>query len=425
MATLHDHARRTPLAHRSDSVRCGDRTVPDLAAAPAIRRHGPDRRLRRLLVPAAVTSALLVGGLAPSAGAAPSAAGQGQPATDALASEVERLDQLIATAEEDLQRATVEAEATADASRAAQAELAAAQSTAATAAADLAAAQAAVDQAQDDVAALGREAFMGAAPLGDAAVLLDASGPDEVLERAATMDLLGEDRASRLDAFEVVQEQQEEADRAAKAAVTERDAAVRATTRAEAAAQAQLAVSQQAYDAAAAEKAGLEQQLRDAETRLLAARGATDPAGAWEEQQRTELALTSAGTGALVDGRVTSCYGSRWGTNHNGIDIAGPIGTPIYAPEGGVVLQAGPANGFGLAVYIQHPDGTITVYGHINQYFVGAGQAVTAGQQIAKVGNRGQSTGPHLHIETHTGGLYQNRVDPAPWLAARGISLGC
>ena len=104
-------------------------------------------------------------------------------------------------------------------------------------------------------------------------------------------------------------------------------------------------------------------QLREAETQLLAARGATDPAAAWEQQQSTELALSSAGPGALVNGQVTSCYGSRWGTNHNGIDIAAPIGTPIFAPEGGVVLQAGPANGFGLAVYVQHPDGTMKVSG--------------------------------------------------------------
>ena len=88
------------------------------------------------------------------------------------------------------------------------------------------------------------------------------------------------------------------------------------------------------------------------------------------------------------------------------------------------MLQAGPASGFGLAVAVQHGDGTITLYGHVNQMFVSAGEAVTAGQQIAEVGNRGQSTGPHLHFEMHTGGLYANRVNPVPWLTARGISLG-
>ena len=411
MATLHNRAPRMLLVSRSSHARL---------------RRGPGRRLRHLLIPAVAVAALLVGAGPPSAVAAPSTAGQGQPAGDGLTAEIEQINQRLAAAEEQLQRATVEAEATADAVRAAQADLAAAQSAAAAATAELEAAQAAVERAQDDVAALGREAFMaGAAPFGDAAVLLDAAGPEEVLQRAATMDLLGEDRAGRLEAFEAVRQRQEEADRAARAAVAERDVAARTATEADAAAQAQLEASQQAYDAAAAEKAGLEQQLKDAETRLLAAQGVADPNAAFEQQQRTQLAQASAGAGGLVNGRVTSCYGSRWGTNHNGIDIAAPIGTPIFAPEGGVVLQAGPANGFGLAVYIQHPDGTITVYGHINQYFVSAGQTVTAGQQIAEVGNKGQSTGPHLHIETHTGGLYQNRVNPAPWLAARGISLGC
>ncbi|WP_336031953.1 M23 family metallopeptidase [Geodermatophilus sp. FMUSA9-8] len=410
MATLHNRACRTLLVPHSAHARL---------------HRGPARRLRHLLVSAVAVAALLTGGGLPSAVAAPVVAGQGQSAGDGLPVEIERINQRLAMAEEELQRATVEAEATADASRAAQADLAAAQVAAATATAELEAAQAAAAQAENDVAALGREAFMGSAPLGDAALLLDAAGPEEVLQRAATMDLLGEDRAARLEASEAVRQRQEEADRAARAAVAERDAAARTAAEADAAAQAQLAASQQAYDAAAAEKAGLEQQLKDAETRLLAARGAPDPIAAWEQQQRTQLAQASAGAGALVNGRVTSCYGSRWGTNHNGIDIAAPIGTPIFAPEGGVVLQAGPANGFGLAVYIQHPDGTITVYGHINQYFVTAGQTVAAGQQIAEVGNRGQSTGPHLHIETHTGGLYQNRVNPAPWLAARGISLGC
>ncbi|MGX5653948.1 M23 family metallopeptidase [Geodermatophilus nigrescens] len=414
MATLYDRALRTCPVPRSTT-----------GSRPVRPRRRPGRRLRRFLVPAGLVAALLAGGAAPAAGAAPSLAGEGQPVSGDLAAEVERIDRELAAAEEQLQRATVEAEAAADASRAAAAELTAAQSAAAGAAAELEAARAAVDAARDDVAALGREAFMGADPLGGATVLLDAAGPEEVLQRAATMDLLGEDRAARLEAFEDVRQRQERADRAAREAVAERDAAARAAAAADAGAQAQLAASQQSYDAAAAQKAVLEQRLRDAETQLLAARGAADPAAAWEQQQRTDLALTGAGSGALVDGQVTSCYGSRWGTNHNGIDIAAPIGTPIRAPEGGVVLQAGPATGFGLAVYLQHPDGTITVYGHINQYFVTAGQTVTAGQQIAEVGNKGQSTGPHLHIETHTGGLYANRVDPAPWLAARGVDLGC
>ena len=349
---------------------------------------------------------------------------EGQSEEAVLSTEVERISGLVTAAEKDLERSTVEAEAAADASRAAQAALVDAETQAAAAAAELEATRAAVDAARGGIAALGRDAFMGADSLGDAAALLDAAGPDEVLERAAMLDLLGEDRAERLEEFEVIQGRQERADRAAQAAVAERDAAVRASVEAEAAAQAQLAASQQAYDAAAGQKLALDAQLRDAEIKLLGAQGVADPVAARDEQQRGELAMARAGTAALVAGRVTSCYGSRSGAKHNGVDIAAPIGTPIYAPDDGVVLDAGPASGFGLAVYIQHGDGTITVYGHINEYFVNAGQVVTAGQQIAEVGNRGQSTGPHLHIETHRNGLYQDRVDPTPWLGARGITLG-
>ena len=96
------------------------------------------------------------------------------------------------------------------------------------------------------------------------------------------------------------------------------------------------------------------------------------------------------------------------------MDIAAPIGTPIYAATSGVVERAGPATGFGLAVYIRGDDGAVTVYGHVNRYFVSAGERVRAGEQIAEVGNRGQSTGPHLHLEVHPGGaLYSGAVNPA------------
>jgi murein DD-endopeptidase MepM/ murein hydrolase activator NlpD len=374
----------------------------------------------------AAAVAVVVALSAPTAAAAPAGQGAGSApqSQDSLTAEVERISTLVAAAERDLERYTVAAEAAGEASHVAQAALVEAETQAAATAAELAAARTAVDQAEDDIATLGREAFMGGTTFGDAAVLLDAEGPEEVLERSATLDLLGDARAERLDEFEVIQARQERADRAARAAVRERDEAARASATAEADAQAQLATSQEAYDAATAQKSALDAQLRDAEIQLLAARGIADPAAARDQQQRSLLAQARAGAAALVAGRVTSCYGSRSGAMHNGVDIAAPIGTPIFAPDAGVVLDAGPANGFGLAVYIQHPDGTITVYGHINQYFVSAGQQVAAGQQIAEVGNRGQSTGPHLHIETHTGGLYRNRVNPTSWLAARGITLG-
>ncbi|MFC9892730.1 M23 family metallopeptidase [Nocardia sp. NPDC127579] len=129
------------------------------------------------------------------------------------------------------------------------------------------------------------------------------------------------------------------------------------------------------------------------------------------------------GIGGLVlptIGTFTSGFGSRWGTFHNGIDIAGPIGTPIYAVADGTVIDAGPAQGFGLWVRIRHNDGTITVYGHMYDFFVSVGERVPAGMQIARMGNRGDSSGPHLHFEVIAGGQH---IDPRAWLAAHGLGF--
>ncbi|WP_305094160.1 M23 family metallopeptidase [Prescottella sp. R16] len=123
-----------------------------------------------------------------------------------------------------------------------------------------------------------------------------------------------------------------------------------------------------------------------------------------------------------AQGVYTSSFGARWGTLHAGVDIANAIGTPILAVADGTVIDSGPASGFGMWVRLQHADGTITVYGHINETLVTVGQKVMAGDQIATMGNRGFSTGPHLHFEVHLGG--DNKIDPIPWLATRGISLG-
>jgi murein DD-endopeptidase MepM/ murein hydrolase activator NlpD len=121
-------------------------------------------------------------------------------------------------------------------------------------------------------------------------------------------------------------------------------------------------------------------------------------------------------------GVYTSGFGYRWGALHGGVDLAAPIGTPIVAASDGVVVDAGPTAGYGAWVKIRHSDGTVTLYGHVNTWTVQIGQRVFAGDQIATVGNRGNSTGPHLHFEVLLGGT--NRIDPAPWLAQRGLSVG-
>jgi murein DD-endopeptidase MepM/ murein hydrolase activator NlpD len=122
-----------------------------------------------------------------------------------------------------------------------------------------------------------------------------------------------------------------------------------------------------------------------------------------------------------AEGRFTSGFGARWGGSHLGIDIANSIGTPIYAAADGVVIEAGPASGFGLWVRIQHDDGTITVYGHMQDYSVSEGDRVKAGEQIARIGNRGQSTGPHLHFEVWDQGT--RKINPRTWLLEHGVVI--
>ncbi|MFD3707015.1 M23 family metallopeptidase [Nocardia sp. NPDC058658] len=124
----------------------------------------------------------------------------------------------------------------------------------------------------------------------------------------------------------------------------------------------------------------------------------------------------------FTSGNYTSGFGARWGVQHLGIDVAGPIGTPIYAVADGTIIEAGPASGFGMWVRVLHDDGTVTIYGHIDTATVSQGERVMAGDQIATMGNRGFSTGPHVHFEVWLNGT--DKIDPVPWLATRGISLG-
>ncbi|MTE11441.1 M23 family metallopeptidase [Nocardia aurantiaca] len=122
-----------------------------------------------------------------------------------------------------------------------------------------------------------------------------------------------------------------------------------------------------------------------------------------------------------VDGQLTSGYGVRWGAMHYGIDFADPIGTPIHSVMGGTVIDAGPASGFGLWVRVKQDDGTTAVYGHVNDMYVSVGQRVNTGDVIASVGNRGNSTGPHLHLEIWDAA--DNKMDPLPWLASKGVLM--
>jgi Peptidase family M23 len=114
-------------------------------------------------------------------------------------------------------------------------------------------------------------------------------------------------------------------------------------------------------------------------------------------------------------GTLSSSYGRRWGRMHQGIDIAGPIGTPVVAAADGVVISSSyQGGGYGNVIDIQHSDGSMTRYGHNNRLIASVGQNVKQGQHVADMGNTGRSTGPHLHFEIHPGG--GSAVNPLAYL---------
>ncbi len=109
--------------------------------------------------------------------------------------------------------------------------------------------------------------------------------------------------------------------------------------------------------------------------------------------------------------RVSSYWGD--GRNHQAMDFSGDVGAPIFAVKDGTVVSAGWDGDYGYAVVIDHGNGYKTRYAHASALCVKKGDTVTQGQQIAKLGNTGRSTGPHLHFEVIKNGT---RVNPAPYI---------
>ena len=121
----------------------------------------------------------------------------------------------------------------------------------------------------------------------------------------------------------------------------------------------------------------------------------------------------------ISGGRQSSGFGRRKqptkgaSTYHKGIDWAVPKGTAVYASCGGTVAKAGWGSGYGYVIYINHPDGRQTRYGHLSKVLVKAGQTVKQGEKIALSGNTGITSGPHLHFEILIGG---KQVNPLKYL---------
>ena len=120
--------------------------------------------------------------------------------------------------------------------------------------------------------------------------------------------------------------------------------------------------------------------------------------------------------------------GARWAHKHSGQDFAVPTGTKVVAAHGGTVVKAG-GNGagdgpaYGNAIVIKHGIGTYSQYAHLSRVEVKIGQVVKTGQEIAKSGNTGNSSGPHLHFEIRKTANYGSAIDPVSFLKAKGLKI--
>jgi len=394
-------------------------------------------------------------------------------AQQAAAAEVGRISGELAAAEAELERLNVVAEEATYLHHEAEGRLIEALEAAAESAVELATAQDEVQGAQAAIVDFARGSYTSGSLLTSDMVLLTSSDPAELIQMAAFLDYISSGRLDVLNNLEVARVTVANSDSIKRAAEIEMAAAEAAAAEAKAVAEAAYANGSVMVAQVQAQKASLDAQLQAAQIALLGLQGARDAYDSWLAQKAAEEAAaaarvqaaaaaaavaeaaargassgggssgggssgggrpgggSSAGPGPgssgvpPTTGRTSSCFGPRNGSFHYGVDIAAPIGTPVYTPLSGRVSRAGAASGFGQAIYITHDTGDVTVYGHVSRIYVSTGQRVYAGQNIGAVGNEGHSTGPHLHFEVHrNGNLYGSAIDPVPWLRNLGIYVG-
>ena len=133
--------------------------------------------------------------------------------------------------------------------------------------------------------------------------------------------------------------------------------------------------------------------------------------------------LSHTPLGMPYHGRITSTFGHRenpfGGSNvetHKGLDISGPLGSPVKAMAEGTVEFAGRRGGFGNCIMLKHANGFETLYGHLSRIRVTVGDKIKIGQTIGNIGSTGRSTGPHLHYEIHKNG---QQINPQSFLTLK------
>jgi murein DD-endopeptidase MepM/ murein hydrolase activator NlpD len=124
-------------------------------------------------------------------------------------------------------------------------------------------------------------------------------------------------------------------------------------------------------------------------------------------------------------GTLTSHFGPRGETFHDGIDISAPDGTPVYAARRGEVVYSEKLRGYGNVIILHHDDGYASVYAHNSAHLVGVGTRVERGQMIARIGETGRTSGPNLHFEVRKDNVARNPLYylPPPRLMARVASV--
>ncbi|MFI6033929.1 M23 family metallopeptidase [Streptomyces sp. NPDC051315] len=215
------------------------------------------------------------------------------------------------------------------------------------------------------------------------------------------------------------------------------DRAIAESRRAEArlaAAEAEAAEAWQALERRNAElaglKAGIEQKLEQARWQLQGEADASVAAGSCRGAARLDQPPPQLSQDWVppVEGYTLSASfgsgGARWANRHTGQDFAVPIGTPVRAVGAGRVVRVSCGGAFGIEIVLEHADGYYTQYAHLAAVAVDQGESVTPGQWIGQSGTSGNSTGPHLHFEARVTPEMGSAVDPVPWLAARGASVG-
>ncbi|MFF8381068.1 M23 family metallopeptidase [Streptomyces sp. NPDC015661] len=188
---------------------------------------------------------------------------------------------------------------------------------------------------------------------------------------------------------------------------------------------AEKAAAEAAAKEAAAEKAAADAKAKaEAEAKAKAEAEARAKAEAAAEAER--LAQLAASYSLPVSSyTLTATYmqaGSMWSSGyHTGLDFAAPTGTPLKAVHGATVKSAGWSGSYGYRIVLELEDGTEVWYCHLSSMLVSAGQTVSTGETIGRVGATGNVTGAHLHMEVHTAG--GDGIDPAAWLRSKGLSL--